>query len=96
MFGPLNFLPMSDEQKVAVSKRGGWQQAGVPTVEHFIGLGSWFAGTSEQLTERLKALEHRFPGLEYVSLGMPICTPETKMVEMYQQVGEEVMPHFSR
>ena len=96
MFGPLNFLPMSDEQKVAVSKRGGWQQAGVPTVEHFIGLGSWFAGTSEQLTERLKELEHRFPGLEYVSLGMPICTPETKMVEMYQQVGEEVMPHFSR
>ncbi len=95
MFGPLNFLPLSDEQKVAVSKRGGWRQAGVPTVEHFIGNGSWFAGTAEQLTERLKELEERFPGLEHISLGMPICTPKTKMMEIYQQVGEEVMPHFS-
>ena len=94
MFGPLNFLPLSDEQKVAVAGRGGWQEAGVPTVEHFTNLGSWFAGTAEQLTERLKGLEERFPGLEYISLGMPICTPETKMVELYRQVAEEVMPHF--
>ena len=94
MFGPLNFLPLSDEQKVAVSRRGGWQQAGVPGVEHFVELGSWFAGTTEQLTERLKELEEKFPGLEHVSLGMPICTPRTKMVEIYQQIGEEVIPHF--
>ena len=95
MFGPLNFLPLSDEQKVAVSQRGGWRQGGVPSVEHFMGLGSWFAGTAEQLTERLKELESKFPGLDYISLGMPICTPQTKMVEIYQQVGEEVIPHFS-
>ena len=94
MFGPLNFLPLSDEQKVAVSRRGGWQQAGVPGVEHFVELGSWFAGTTEQLTERLKELEEKFPGLEHVSLSMPICTPRTKMVEIYQQIGEEVIPHF--
>ena len=54
-----------------------------------------FAGTAEQLTERLKELEERFPGLEHISLGMPICAPKTKMMEIYQQVGEEVMPHFS-
>ncbi len=95
MFGPLNFLPLSDDAKVAVSKRGGWREAGVPTVEHFMDMGSWFAGTAEQLTERLKELEQRFPGLEYIGLGMPICTPKTKMLEIYQQVGEEVMPHFS-
>ena len=96
MFGPLNFLPLSDEHKIAVSQRGGWRQAGVPSVEHFLELGSWFAGTAAQLTERLKELEEKFPGLEHVSLGMPICTPQAKMVEIYQQVGEEVIPHFSR
>jgi alkanesulfonate monooxygenase SsuD/methylene tetrahydromethanopterin reductase-like flavin-dependent oxidoreductase (luciferase family) len=95
MFGPLNFLPLSDDAKAAVSKRGGWREAGVPTVEHFMDMGSWFAGTAEQLTERLKELEQRFPGLEDIGLGMPICTPKTKMLEIYQQVGEEVMPHFS-
>ena len=95
MFGPLNFLPMNDAQKAAVSGRGGWDQAGVPTVEHFMDLGSWFAGTAEDLVERLKALEEKFPGLDYVSLGMPICTPQSKMEEVYRQIGEEVIPHFT-
>ena len=95
MFGALNFLPLSDAQKAAVSQRGGWSQAGVPTVEHFMELGSWFAGTAEELTAHLKKLEERFPGLEYINLATPICTPETKMVELYRQVAEEVMPHFS-
>jgi alkanesulfonate monooxygenase SsuD/methylene tetrahydromethanopterin reductase-like flavin-dependent oxidoreductase (luciferase family) len=94
MFGALNFLPLSEDQKAAVAKRGGWSEAGVPTVQDFIDAGSWFAGTADELTVYLKSLEERFPGLEYVSLNMPICTPKTKMVELFQQVGEEVMPHF--
>ena len=94
MFGPLNFLPLNDAQKTAVARRGGWAEAGVPTVEHFMQMGSWMAGTSEQLIECLKGFEEKFPGLEYVSLGMPICTPQSKLVELYQQVAEEVMPHF--
>ena len=95
MFGPLNFLPLSAEHKQAVSRRGGWEAAGVPSVEHFINSGSWFAGTAEQLVERLREVEEAFPGLEYISLGMPICTPQSKMVEIHRQVGEEVMPHFN-
>ena len=94
MFGPLDFLPLSAAQKEAVSKRGGWTQAGVPRVEHFMQLGSWFAGTSEELIAFLKRLEERFPGIEHVSLNMPMATPGSKMVEIIQQVGEEVMPEF--
>ena len=94
MFGPLHFLPMSDAQKAAVSKRGGWTHAGVPTVEHFMAQGSWFAGTSEELGEFLKRLEGRFPGLEHVGLNMPMATPKSKMVETFHQVGEEVIPKF--
>jgi alkanesulfonate monooxygenase SsuD/methylene tetrahydromethanopterin reductase-like flavin-dependent oxidoreductase (luciferase family) len=95
MFGPLNFLPgLSDAQKAAIARRGGWRAAGVPTVEHYMQLGSWFAGTAEELVGRLKRLEERFPGLAHVSLNTPVCTPRAKMIELYEQVAEEVMPHF--
>jgi len=46
MFAPLGFVPgLTPDQVEAVAKRGGWDAAGVPPVEHFINLGSWFAGT---------------------------------------------------
>ena len=50
MFAPLGFVPgMTPEQIDAVAKRGGWDAAGVPTVEHYMKLGSWFAGTPDDL-----------------------------------------------
>lgn len=95
MFAPLGFLPgLSDEQKAAVEKRGGWDGAGVPTVEHYLDLGSWFAGTSDDMIEYLRGLEDRFPGLEYINLSMPMCTPQSLMIEQYTKIAEEVMPHF--
>lgn len=95
MFAPLGFLPgLSDEQLAAVSKRGGWDAAGVPTVEHYLALGSWFAGTSDDLIEYLKGLEEKFPGLEYINLSTPMCTPQSAMIEQFTRIAEEVMPHF--
>ncbi len=95
MFAPLGFLPgLNDDQKAAIAKRGGWDQAGVPTVEHYMKLGSWFAGTSQDLIASLKVLEEKFPGLEFINLSTPLTTPRSKMLELFQQVGEEVMPHF--
>ncbi len=95
MFATLGFLPgMTPEQVAAVSKRGGWDGAGVPTVEHYMEGGSWFAGTSDDLIEYLKGLEEKFPGLEYINLSTPMTTPKTKMLELFQQVSEDVMPHF--
>ncbi len=96
MFAPLGFLPgLTDQQKAAIAKRGGWDEAGVPTVEHYMKLGSWFAGTAQELVEHLKGLEEKFPGLEYINLSTPLTTPRTKMMELFQRVGEEVMPHFA-
>jgi alkanesulfonate monooxygenase SsuD/methylene tetrahydromethanopterin reductase-like flavin-dependent oxidoreductase (luciferase family) len=95
MFAPLGFVPgLSPEQVKAVAGRGGWQAAGVPTVEHYMQLGSWFAGTPQQLVEVVKGYEERYPGMQHISLSSPIGTPQATMLEQFQWVAEEVMPHF--
>ena len=95
MFAPLGFVPgLTPEQIAAVARRGGWSAAGVPTVEHYMALGSWFAGTPAELVELLKGFEERYPGMEHISLSNPIGTPQTTMLEQFQWVAEEVMPAF--
>ena len=95
MFAPLGFVPgLTPAQIEAVSRRGGWDAAGVPTVEHYMRLGSWFAGTSAQLVELLKGFEERYPGMQNISLSSPIGTPKAVMLEQFQWVAEEVMPAF--
>ena len=69
MFAPLGFVPgITPEQMDAAAKRGGWDAAGVPTVDNYLKLGSWFAGTPDDLVTHLKTLEERFPGMQHVNL----------------------------
>jgi alkanesulfonate monooxygenase SsuD/methylene tetrahydromethanopterin reductase-like flavin-dependent oxidoreductase (luciferase family) len=95
MFAPLGFVPgITPPQVAATARRGGWGEAGVPTLDRYMKLGSWFAGTSEQLIEHLKNLEARFPGMEHINLSTSLCTPKAVMLEQFQRVAEEVMPAF--
>jgi alkanesulfonate monooxygenase SsuD/methylene tetrahydromethanopterin reductase-like flavin-dependent oxidoreductase (luciferase family) len=95
MFAPLGFVPgLTPAQVEAVARRGGWDAAGVPTVEHYMKLGSWFAGTPAELVELLKGFEERYPGMQHIGLSSPIGTPKAVMLEQFQWVAEEVMPHF--
>ena len=95
MFAPLGFVPgISPAQVEATKKRGGWDQAGVPTLEHYMKLGSWFAGSPQQLIEHLKGIERRFPGMQTINLSTSLCTPKTVMQEQFQWVAEEVMSAF--
>ena len=95
MFGPLGFLPgVTPEQLDIIAQRGDWYAQGVPNVEDYMDMGAWFAGTSEDLIELIKGFEEQFPGLEYINLSMPMCTPESAMLEQYTKIAEEVMPHF--
>lgn len=96
MFGPLGLMPpgFTEEWNQATSKRGGWAEANVPTVEHYVERGQWFVGTAPELVEHLKDMERRFPGLEQVNLGNVMCTPQAVMMEQFQRVAEEVMPAF--
>jgi alkanesulfonate monooxygenase SsuD/methylene tetrahydromethanopterin reductase-like flavin-dependent oxidoreductase (luciferase family) len=95
MFAPLGFVPgIKPAQVEAVAKRGGWDAAGVPTLEHFMKLGAWFAGTSDQLVEHLKKMEERYPGLETISLSTALTTPKAVMLEQFDRIAKTVMPSF--
>ena len=96
MFAPLGFVPgLTPEQMDAVARRGGWDKAGVPTVENNLKMGSWFAGTPDDLVKHLKSLEERFPGMQHTNLSPPLTTPTDEIVEQYRLIGEHVMPHFA-
>jgi len=95
MFAPLGFVPgITPAQVEAAGKRGNWAAAGVPTVEHYMKLNAWFAGTPQQLIEHIKKLEERFPGMEHINLSTSLGTPRDVMLEQFQWVSEEVMPAF--
>jgi len=97
MFAPLGFVPgISAEGIAAVAQRGGWYEKGVPTLEHFMSTGAWFADTPDELIARLKQMEERYPGMRHVNLSTPLTTPKAMMVEQLQWVSEAVMPHFRR
>ena len=97
MFAPLGFVPgITPAQIEAVAQRGNWAKAGVPTLEHFMKLGSWFAGTPQQLIEHLKTFESRYPGMETINLSTSLCTPQAVMLEQFQRVKEDIMPAFGK
>ncbi len=95
MFAPLGFVPgVTPDQIDAIAHRGGWDSKGVPKVEHFVGLGSWFAGTPDDLVAFLKGIEEKYPGMEHINLSSPLTTPKSLMLEQFHIVAEQVMPHF--
>jgi alkanesulfonate monooxygenase SsuD/methylene tetrahydromethanopterin reductase-like flavin-dependent oxidoreductase (luciferase family) len=97
MFAPLGFLPgATPAQVAAIGKRGGWAEAGVPTLEDYMKTGAWFAGTPEDLVATLKDLESRYPGMRDINLSTPMGTPEAVMLDQFQWVSEAVMPAFRR
>jgi alkanesulfonate monooxygenase SsuD/methylene tetrahydromethanopterin reductase-like flavin-dependent oxidoreductase (luciferase family) len=95
MFAPLGFVPgITPPQVEAVARRGGWDKAGVPTLDHYMKLGSWFAGTADELVEHLKRMEARFPGLDTINLSTALTTPKSIMIEQFDRVATGVMPAF--
>jgi alkanesulfonate monooxygenase SsuD/methylene tetrahydromethanopterin reductase-like flavin-dependent oxidoreductase (luciferase family) len=95
MFGPLGFVPgLTPAQNTTAMGRGGWGAAGVPTVEDYMKVGAWFAGTPEQFVAHLKSLEAKYPGLEYVHVSNSMGTPQRVMLEQLAWFAKEVKPHF--
>jgi len=96
MFEPLGFVPgMTPEQNLAAMRRGGWSGAGVPTVQDYMKVGAWFAGTPEEFVTHLRSLEQKYPGLEYVHVSNSMGTPQSVMLEQLAWFAKEVKPHFA-
>jgi len=96
MFAPLGFVPGINQAQIeATAKRGGWGAAGVPTVEHYMKTGAWFAGPPEELTAYLNDLESRYPGLESVNVSISMGTPENVLLEQLGWFGRDVLPKFA-
>ncbi|HEU4438806.1 MAG TPA: LLM class flavin-dependent oxidoreductase [Methylomirabilota bacterium] len=96
MFAPLGFVPgITPGQVEAAARRGGWGAAGVPSVEHYMKTGAWFAGPPEELVAYLKDLESRFPGLQHVNVSSSMGTPKAVMLEQLRWFAKEVKPKFS-
>jgi alkanesulfonate monooxygenase SsuD/methylene tetrahydromethanopterin reductase-like flavin-dependent oxidoreductase (luciferase family) len=95
MFAPLGFMPgLTPAQIQATARRGGWGAAGVPTVEDYAGMGSWFCGPPEELVAYLKNLQSKYPGLEFVNVSPAMGTPKAVMLEQLTWFAREVMPAF--
>jgi alkanesulfonate monooxygenase SsuD/methylene tetrahydromethanopterin reductase-like flavin-dependent oxidoreductase (luciferase family) len=97
MFAPLGFLPGATPAQVeAIARRGGWYEAGVPTLEDYMKTCAWFAGTPEELVAYLRELEARYPGMEDINLSTPMGTPESIMLDQFKWASEAVLPAFRR
>ena len=96
MFAPLGFFrALSDTQIEALGDPRRARGAGLPTMEDIVEQQAWLVGTAEQVTEKIKAIEERYPGLEHMHVGCNrMGTPLEVMLEQLQRFGEEVMPHF--
>ena len=72
MFAPLGFVPgLTPEQVAAVARRGGWDEAGVPTVEHYIEARLVVRRHARTSSSRfLKGIEERYPGMEHINLSI--------------------------
>ena len=97
MFAPLGFFrALSESQIEALGDPRRARGAGLPTLEDVIEQNAWLVGTADQVTEKIMAIQDRYPGLEYMHVGCNrMGAPLEVMLEQLQRFGEDVMPHFN-
>jgi hypothetical protein len=86
---------LTPEQIVAIGRRGGWAEARIPTLEEAVKAGSWYCGPPEGFIDYLRAMEEKYPGLEYVNVASSsVGTPKKIILEQLTWFAKEVMPAF--
>ena len=95
MFGPLRLVrALSDEQIELMADPNKAPTAGLPSLDDAVKAGGFLAGPADLIIEQLKGLEQRYDGLERISVGQPVGTPESVILEQLQRFSEEIMPAF--
>jgi alkanesulfonate monooxygenase SsuD/methylene tetrahydromethanopterin reductase-like flavin-dependent oxidoreductase (luciferase family) len=93
MFGPLGFLgPLKKPQIEALGRRGGIDEAGIPTLEDACANGAWYCGPPEGFVEFLQQVGEKYPGVEDVNVQSAMGTPESVMIEQLEWFARDVMP----
>ena len=92
---PVGFVRgLSDDQISAIGDPRRVHSAGLPTLEQAVESGAWLVGPPELITEKLMAIQERYPGLDSVNVGNAIGTPQSVMLEQLEAFAEGVMPAF--
>jgi alkanesulfonate monooxygenase SsuD/methylene tetrahydromethanopterin reductase-like flavin-dependent oxidoreductase (luciferase family) len=95
MFGPLRLTRGLSEQQIKdISDPKLAPNAGLPTLEDAVKGGSFLCGPPEEIIASLKNVEDRYPGLVRVSVGQPVGSPQSVILEQLQTFAKEVMPSF--
>jgi alkanesulfonate monooxygenase SsuD/methylene tetrahydromethanopterin reductase-like flavin-dependent oxidoreductase (luciferase family) len=95
MFGPLRLhRGLSEQQILDISDPKRAPNAGLPTLAEAAEKGAFLCGPPEQIIASLKKVEERYPGLDRVSVGHPVGTPQKVILEQLEWFSKEVMPAF--
>ena len=96
MFAPLGFIRgLTEDQIAAAADPRRARLVGLPTLKDAVDAGAWFCGPPELITEKLMAIQERYPGLESMNVGHAIATPESVILEQLDWFAREVMPAFT-
>ncbi len=97
MFGPLRLVrDLSDQQILDMADPKLAPSAGLPTMEEAVQAVAVLCGPPERIVQQLRALEEEYPGLDRVSVGQPVGTPQKVILEQLEWFSQEVMPEFTR
>ena len=95
MFGPLRLVrALSEEQIDQMSDPKLAPTADLPKIDDAVKAGGFLTGPAEHIIEQLKSLEERYPGLDRISVGQPVGTPQSVILEQLEQFSKEIMPAF--
>ena len=95
MFGELRLVrALSDEQIAAMRDPRLAANTKLPRIEDAVAAGGFLAGTAADITEQLKAVEKRYPGLNRIACSLPLGTPLAVALEQLNRFATEVMPAF--
>ncbi|MBM3925415.1 MAG: LLM class flavin-dependent oxidoreductase [SAR202 cluster bacterium] len=97
VFGPLRLVRSMTEQQIAdMADPKKAPYAGLPTMEDAVKAGAVLCGPPESIIEKLKGIEEAYPGLDRVSMGLPVSSPQKMWMEQLERLAKEVMPAFAK
>jgi alkanesulfonate monooxygenase SsuD/methylene tetrahydromethanopterin reductase-like flavin-dependent oxidoreductase (luciferase family) len=95
MFGKLRLVrALTDKQIAAMRDPRLAGTVKLPTIEDAVKAGGFLAGRPEDITEQLKAVEKRYPGLDRVICATPLGTPLDVQLEDLDRFAKQVIPAF--